>query len=209
MQPTFDFFMVVAVNLIAGTANAQTAPPRNPPAVIATVHAGPQWQELTPAQQKILQPLAGAWNSVAPERKNKWLALAQNYPNLGPAEQAKLQSRMVDWAALNQQERERARLNYAQTKKLAPTERSATWEAYQALSAEEKQKLAEKARAKPPGAAVAPKPVAPDTLTTVPLTRRTPEQNKPAVTAKPALDKHTLLPVAPRPAQGTSAPNPQ
>ena len=208
-QTAFWSLTVIAFAFGAGATNAQTSAQPTPPSPGTVVHAGPQWHELSPAQQKILQPLAGAWNSAMPERKNKWLALAQNYPNLGPAEQMKLQSRMAEWAALKPQERERARLNFAETKKLAPTERSANWEAYQALSAEEKQKLVEKARAKPPGAAIAPKPVAPDTLTTVPLTRRTTEQNKPAVVAKPVLDKHTLLPVAPRPAQGASTPSPQ
>ncbi len=190
-------------------ALAQTGVRTNPPPSSPAILAGPNWQELTAGQQKILQPLAGTWNSLMPERKSKWLAMAHNYPSLGPAEQAKLQSRMAEWAALNPQQRERARLNFAETKKLAPTERSADWEAYQALSPEEKQKLAERARAKLPGAAIAPKPVAPNTLTAVPLTRRTTELNKPAVAAKPALDRNTLLPVAPRPTPGASAPTAQ
>ena len=176
------FFALTSIALTAGTANAQSGTqtggvPLQPTVhTSTTVHAGPQWQELSAAQKNILQPLAGTWNSLMPERKSKWLAMAQNYPGLAAAEQAKLQSRMVEWAALNPQERERARLNFAETKKLSPTERTADWEAYQALS-----------------------PV-------VPLTRRTTEQNNPALAAKPTLDRHTLLPVAPRPAQGASTP---
>lgn len=204
--------VTLALNASSTWAQSSAAPSPSPAKPVVQVsnaiHAGPQWQELSPAQQKILQPLAGTWNSLMPERKSKWLALAQNYPGLAPAEQAKLQSRMVEWAALNPHERERARLNFAETKKLSPTERTADWEAYQALSPEEKQKLAEKARAKPTGAAIAPKPVAPNTLTVVPLTRRTPAQSKPAVAVKPTLDRNTLLPVAPRPIQGASAPTP-
>jgi hypothetical protein len=206
------FFALTSIALTAGTANAQSGTqtggvPLQPTVhTSTTVHAGPQWQELSAAQKNILQPLAGTWNSLMPERKSKWLAMAQNYPGLAAAEQAKLQSRMVEWAALNPQERERARLNFAETKKLSPNERTADWEAYQALSPEQKQKLAEKAHPKPTGAAIAPKPVAPNTLTVVPLTRRTTEQNNPALAAKPTLDRHTLLPVAPRPAQGASTP---
>lgn len=206
------FFALTAIALTAGTASAQSStqpdalPSKAPVHASNTVHPGPQWQELSAAQRNILQPLAGTWNSLMPERKNKWLAMAQNYPGLAAAEQAKLQSRMVEWAALNPHERERARLNFAETKKRSPSDRAADWEAYQALSPEEKQKLAEKARPKPTGAAIAPKPVAPNTLTVVPLTRRTTEQNNPALAVKPALDRHTLLPVAPRPPLGASAP---
>ena len=201
-----------AAVFISGNAMAQaTAKPVASASALQTNNAanpGPQWSELNPAQQKILQPLAASWNALLPARKNKWLSVTQNYLALAPAEQAKLQSRMAEWAALNPQERERARLNFAQTKKKSPVDRTAEWEAYQALSPEEKQKLVEKARSKPVGAAVSPKLVAPNTLTVVPMTRRTTEQNKPAAAAKPTLDKNTLLPIAPRPLQGTSTPAP-
>lgn len=207
----FVALCAITMSLMVGNALAQSVTQANPslakaPLSAATpAHPGPQWQELSPAQQKILQPLAGIWNSLLPERKSKWLAMAQNYPGLAPAEQMKLQSRMVEWATLKPQERERARLNYAETKKLSTTGRTAEWEAYQALSPEEKQKLAEKAHPKPIGAAIAPKPVAPNTLTVVPLTRRTAVQNTPAVVAKPTLDRNTLLPVAPRPTKSLSS----
>lgn len=201
----------LSVSLVTGGAWAQTAAttssqPTFAAAAGSIVSPGPQWVTLNAEQQRILQPLASAWNSLTPERKSKWLAMAHNYPHLGPAEQAKLQSRMAEWAALNPHERERARLNFAETKKISPTERSADWEAYQALSPEEKQKFADKARRLPAGAAIAPKPVAPNTLTVVPVTRRTTKQNAATATTKPVLDRNTLLPVTPRPATGASAP---
>ena len=40
------------------------------------VAGGPQWQELSQAHQKILHPLAGTWNSLGPNHKAKWIALA-------------------------------------------------------------------------------------------------------------------------------------
>lgn len=205
-------FLALSLQLIStcsGNAWAQaTISPAQPPssATPSAINPGPQWGTLSPTQRAILQPLANIWNSLTLERKNKWLALAQKYPNLAPAEQAKLQSRMAEWAVLNPQERERARLNFAETKKLSPSERTADWEAYQALSPEERQKFAEKARPKPAGAAIAPKPVPPNTLTVVPVTRRTTEQNPSAAAAKPVLDRNTLLPVVPRPAPAVSAP---
>ena len=49
------------------------------------------------------------------------------------AEQAKLHSRMTEWAALSPQQRTQARLNFAETKQLSPDDKKAKWEAYQAL----------------------------------------------------------------------------
>lgn len=204
--------LATASTLQGSAAWAQSSAPANPlpvkPAAPSHEAAapGPQWNELSAAQQKILQPLAGTWNSLPAEHKGKWIALSQKYPSIAPAEQEKLQSRMAEWAALKPRERERARLNFAETKKLSPTERSADWEAYQALSPEEKQKLAAQVAPRPAGAAVAIKPVAPDKLTVVPLTRRTPEQGGSTNPSKPTLDRHTLLPKAPRPAPSASTP---
>ena len=168
--------------------------------------AGPLWKELTPAQQQILQPLAASWNGLGVIQKGKWVAIAKNYPSMAPAEQEKLNGRMAEWAALKPRDRERARLNFAETKKLPPAERVANWEAYQALSPEEKEKLAARAPKKPVGTAIAVKPVASDKLAKVPVTRHTPPQGPAATNGKPLVDRNTLLPRAPRPA--ASAPTP-
>ena len=56
--------------------------------------------------------------------------------------------------------------------KLTPAEKSATWQAYQALPEAEKQKLAAKAAAQPSGAAPAISPTAPRKLASVPLPRQ-------------------------------------
>jgi len=114
--------------------------------------------------------------------------------------------RMAEWAELDPKERERARLNFAETKKRALVNRGADWETYQALSPEEKQRLAAQASPKPTGAAVAVKPVDPSKLTPVPVTRRTTEQGDPAKVSKPQLDRNTLLPRPASPTSGVSAP---
>lgn len=83
-----------------------------------------------------------------------------------------MHSRMNEWVALSPQQRAEARLNFAKTKELSkqltPEEKKAKWQTYQALSPEEKQKLAAKAAARPAGAATAVKPVAPQKLAAVP-----------------------------------------
>ncbi|UUZ63503.1 DUF3106 domain-containing protein [Polaromonas sp. P1(28)-13] len=134
-------------------------------------------------QQQTLKPLASSWNTISEPQKRKWLEISKNYPSLPPEGQATMHSRMNEWVTLSPQQRAQARLNFAKTKELStqltPEEKKAKWETYQALSAEEKQKLAAKASPKPTGAATAVKPVAPQKLADVP-----PQPNKPG--AKPA-----------------------
>ncbi len=142
------------------------APPKPPSA--AALAARPAWTELTPSQQQALGPLAGRWTEISEQQRRKWITLSQNFHKLPAPEQEKLHSRMTDWAALSVQQRNQARLNFAETNKLAPDDKKAQWEAYQALSAEEKQKLAAGATKKPAGAAIAIKPVAPQKMVVVP-----------------------------------------
>jgi hypothetical protein len=175
---------------------------------IATTESKPLWKELTPAQQASLTPLAANWSTIEEAQKRKWIALSNSYATLPPAEQQKMHSRMAEWASLSQQQRTQARMNFAESNKLAPKEKAektasktADWEAYQALSAEDKQKLAAKAAPKPAGAAMAIKPASPAQLATVPSTRRTAKSGD-APDKQTAVDSNTLLP---KPAAGADA----
>jgi hypothetical protein len=127
----------------------------------------PLWRDLSARQQRALEPLALQWDSLTEPHKRKWLALSRNYAKLSPAEQEILHSRMTEWATLSNQQRTQARLNFAEVKQVPVDERKAKWEAYQALSEEEKRELA--ARAKPrPGAAVSIRPVPAQKLVQLP-----------------------------------------
>ena len=120
----------------------------------------PSWSELTKNQKLALEPLANGWEDISEEQKRKWLALSQNFHKLSDSEKAKVHSRMAEWVALSVRDRIQARLNYAQAQKLAPEDKQAQWEAYQALSEEEKQKLlSQAAQNKVVGAAPLPRPV--------------------------------------------------
>jgi len=200
--------LAVGLSLLTTPAWSETSQTVNPTpvAITATAHSGPQWHELKGTQRQILEPLVGAWGSLTPDQKSKWVAISRNYVSMVPADQEKLKNRMVEWAALKPQERQQARLNFAETKKFAPTERASNWDAYQALSPDEKKNLAKIAPPKPAGAAIAVKPATSDKLTTVPLTRLTPLQAASAPASKPAIDRHTLLPKPNRPTAGASAP---
>lgn len=211
-----SFAMVGAIGtaVAPSSAGAQTgvAAPQIPaPVTKASTPAplvkrsGPQWQELSAAQKQILHPLAGTWDTLSAAHKSKWIALAHTYPSRAPDEQQKMQSRMAEWAAVPANIRERARLNFAETKKLSPAERAAEWEAYQGLSAEEKHKLAAKGKNKPTGAAVVVVPVPSNRLTAVPITRHTPFQASGTSPSKPRIDPNTLLPLPPLPTPSAPA----
>ena len=168
------------------TGKVSTAPPAK------AVVSRPSWAELTPVQQQALAPLASSWNTTMSEaQKRKWLALSKNYSSLPPEDQATLNSRMNEWVALSPQQRAQARLNFGKTKELSrqltPEEKKARWEAYQALTPEEKQKLAAKGSPNPAGAATAVKPVPPQKLAIVPAQATKPgARREPKVTAPPA-----------------------
>lgn len=188
-----------AANAMAQSTNAvktTTASTNN----TANLQTHPLWQELTPDQQVSLNPLAAQWNSLREVQKKKWMTIAAGYARLAPAEQVKLHSRMTQWMSLSQQERAQARLNFSTSKQLTPTQKTATWQAYQALSPEEKQKLATTAPPKPQGAATAVKQVPAHKLATVP-------QNRSSAKPTPkvaAINQNTLLPTHPSPAEPTA-----
>lgn len=196
----------------SASANPQiqsTSPPssRKPAAVISSTNSQPAWSQLTPAQQQALRPLAGKWHELGAERKRKWLEVSKNYHTLPASEQVKMHSRMSEWIALSQQQRTQARLNFVETKKLTPEQKAAQWQAYQELSAEEKKKLATKARTKPTGVAVVKPAAASKKLTQIPVPSHAPKALVPPVEAAP-VQAGTLLPQPAAPTAAVPAPAP-
>jgi len=168
--------------------------------------AGPSWSELSPDQKVALAPLAASWPGLSSGHKGKWIALVQKYPEMSEADKARLNDRMVDWAALNPKDRELARLNFAVSKKIPTDSRLANWEAYQALPESKKQALLDAAPKKPVGAAVAVKPVPANKLAEVPVTRKTPEPVRAVASQRATVDRYTLLPQNPSAKEGIPAP---
>jgi len=162
----------------AGTMNSATAGAKAVPAT------KPLWSELTAEQQQALKPLVPHWTTMNAGQKRKWLALSRNFANMSPDDQVTLHSRMIEWAALSNQQRAQARLNFAEVKRVPADERKAKWEQYQALSEEEKRKLAERAPAKPRGAAIPVRPVSSQKLVPVP-TVTPPGQHTPRIVLAP------------------------
>jgi hypothetical protein len=108
---------------------------------------GVRWQRLKPAQREALKPLQQEWPQIDAARKQKWIELADRLPGMPPEEKARVQGRMADWARLTPAERGQARLRYQETRQMPLGDRRSRWEAYQALSAEEKSSLAARAAA--------------------------------------------------------------
>ncbi len=158
--------------IFVGVANAQNI---TPPSAIAKPASTPSvakpasddWQTLTPAQKLALQPLNAVWSSLTEAHKRKWLALSTNFAKLTEQEKITMYGRMTEWANLTTKQRELARINFAKTKQLSTDDKQSKWQAYQSLSAEEKQKLANINKTKQSkGAAPVIKPVAKDKLVT-------------------------------------------
>ena len=147
----------LSLAIAAGTAAQQPAEPakevaKKPAAVKPAAKAKapkpgvrPVWAELTGEQQQVLAPLKADWDSLEPDRRQKWIAIAKRYPRMKPLEQERVQRRMQTWAALSPDQRRQARENY---KHLAKSPRPApnkdlrqAWAEYQALSPYERQSL--------------------------------------------------------------------
>lgn len=156
--------------------------------------ARPLWNELSPAQHKALEPLAGEWNNLSETQKRKWIAVGKNYDRMPPSEQQRLHDRMDAWIALSPQQRQTARFNYAGTKRMKRDEKQEKWQAYQALSPGDREKFIEHAAGPPRGAAVAVKPVPQQKMPKVPTTE--PDRvSRPRIAAPNEIDPNTLLPL--------------
>lgn len=182
---------------VASAAKADVLKPKTPEPASKTA-----WSKLTPAQQVALAPLASAWSGISEGQKRKWIALSQNYPGLSEAERITLHGRMTEWATLSPAQRNQARLNFAQTKQLSTEEKKTQWEAYQALSDEQKKQLASAAgQPKATGAAPAVTPLASNKLAAVPTTRSEPlmplgAASRPRAPASPKVAGAASRPVA-------------
>ncbi|MCI5067413.1 DUF3106 domain-containing protein [Acidovorax sp.] len=195
---------------VASPNNART--PAQPGAIaVPQVETGPGWETLTTPQKLALYPLAERWALISEAQKRRWLALAATFSSLPEDEQAKFHDRMTDWASLSAQQRNQARLNYAVTNKLARDDKRAQWEAYQALSEEEKRALAARAAPKPKGAATALRPVSPKKLAQVPAaTQASPTRpNAPKIPPVTDISAPRIAAPVPMPAPATpSSPSP-
>lgn len=141
LRSRFVPLLAGALLACAGLAWSQQAPAGN--------GSGPAWSTLTPAQQHALRPLERDWAGIDAPRRRKWVEISERFATLPPAEQARVQSRMAEWAKLTPKERAEARLNFKEAQQVAPQDRKSQWEAYKALPPDQRKQLAERAEHKP------------------------------------------------------------
>ena len=186
---------------------AQTAPALVPATPNAST-VGSSWQALKPPQKQALAPLAAQWGSLTPQQQSKWLAISQNFAQLHPQEQATMHTRMADWVALSPQQRNQARFNYNTIQSLPKEDKKAKWEAYQALSAEDKRLLSVGTTGPAKSAATISKPA--ETVRLVTPQARAIDSAKditrPSTSTQP-LDRKTLLPKAAKPQPSMDSPS--
>jgi hypothetical protein len=133
-QPASDAAKKPAVAKQAATKAAQPKP-----------GVRPAWAELTAEQQQTLAPLKTDWDTLEPERRQKWIQIAKRYPRMKAQEQERVQRRMQAWARLTPEQRRQARENYKHLAKVPRqdpnTDLRQAWAEYQALSPHERQSL--------------------------------------------------------------------
>jgi hypothetical protein len=113
----------------------------------------PAWEQLSPEQRSILQPLAGEWPSMESYRRKKWLGIAQRYSTMSPDEKARVDQRMKEWAKLTPEQRQQARASFKSLKQVPPEHKEDVkkkWEEYSQLPAEQREQLKVDAARKPP-----------------------------------------------------------
>lgn len=134
--------VLCALTLGVGAALAQVAP----------AAPGPAWKDLSAGEQKVLAPLQGQWSAIDALRKQKWRDIAALYPNLPTPQQDRLRSRMAEWAAMTPAQRNAARLNYEEIRKVPAEERQARWETYRNLPEAQRRELTAQASQRPASA---------------------------------------------------------
>lgn len=163
----------VLTTLVGTVVYAQNSAPQPAPVKSQRATSPPSsienWNSLTAQQKEALAPLSAVWANISPVKKQKWLDISKGFALLSEEGKETLHLRMKEWVSLSPKQREQARINFTYTKKLPSGDKQAQWQAYQALSAEEKQKLASINKAtQTVGAAPAIKPVAKDKLVRTP-----------------------------------------
>jgi hypothetical protein len=114
------------------------------------------WSALTPKQQVLLAPLERDWPEISDAQRSKWLSATPTLATMSGEEIKRVHDRIRDWTLLSGSERLNARISFQVSRQLTPEQRQARWEAYQALPADERRALAEKALARRQALAEAP-----------------------------------------------------
>jgi len=178
--------------LANGSANVS----KNSSKAVKKAATKPRWVDLTPAQKEALSPLAAEWDQINAPRKKKWLEIGNKVALMTPDEKQRVNARISDWVKLTPEQRRVARSNFAQAKKLAPSDKFAQWQRYQQLTEEQKKELA--AAGDPVKKQVANRPVKSEKNTKIARSvKSTPKTELEKSVLPPATQPQTSTPEAP------------
>jgi hypothetical protein len=192
--------------MVAATAQTSPAPQK---LAIFSHPSGPQtpsasWQQLTPRQKQALAPLGMQWGMLTAQQQSKWLTISQNFFQLSAVEQSTMHARMADWVALSPEQRNVARFNFNSLQSLPKEDKKAKWEAYQALSVDEKRQLSTASISPGKSAARTAKPPEPHRV----VQTRIKHIDSSRAANSTSIDRKTLLPLPPALATPHQAPAP-
>ncbi|PVE42451.1 hypothetical protein H663_012065 [Limnohabitans planktonicus II-D5] len=191
----FGSVLCLVACMVAATAQTSSIPQKT---AINSHPSGQQthsasWLQLTPRQKQALAPLRVQWGTLTAQQQSKWLAISQNFFQLSAVEQSTMHARMADWVALSPEQRNVARFNFNSLQNLPKEDKKAKWEAYQALSADEKSQLSTASTSPGKSAARTAKPPEPHRVVQTRI--------KPMDSSRTAnstnIDRKTLLPLPP------------
>jgi Protein of unknown function (DUF3106) len=103
--------------------------------------AQPLWSELSAGQRETLSPFEKQWNGLPVKEKRAWVKLADDFPKMQPAQQARARKRMQEWATLTTAQRKLARDNFRLAKAVPSQEQKREFENYQSMSVEQRRVL--------------------------------------------------------------------
>jgi hypothetical protein len=83
----------------------------------------PPWEQLSPQQKEILEPLKDEWNNYPDVQRRRALGIAERYPKLSPQEQDRVYTRLRLWNSLSPEDRDLARKNFQDLRQLPPGKR--------------------------------------------------------------------------------------
>lgn len=128
----------------SGSAFGQTAGEGSRTRVVASTSSQGQipWASLTPQQRRELQQLQKEWPYLSADRQQKWLEVAARMPLMSNEERERVRERMFEWAQMSPAQRGQARLQFQEVRQWPVDDRQAKWEAYLALTDDERTALA-------------------------------------------------------------------
>lgn len=175
--------------LVAGALALLAAGP------LPAAEAAVPWATLNGVEREVLATLESDWTRMDTAGQQKWLKLAGRFASLRPEDQVRIRARMAEWSRLTPVERMLARQQFLDSRDWPARDRQERWQAYQALSPEQRQTLAESALARSAAASAAASPSrrvpSPSSTATTPSRAGAAVQIQPGATTKPLLVRST------------------